>query len=349
MVDNIVSHFRERKQRAATFVHQVKCRRRSLMSVKRRLGFTCAILLANTANIAAQSYPSRPVRMVVGGVGGGNDFVARLVAPGLSEAFKHPFIVENRPSGVIPGEVVSRSTPDGHTLLVTGTTFWLLPFLQASVPYDPVADFAPVSLMASAPNILVVHPTLPVKSMKELIALARRRSGELNYSSGASGTSAHLAAELFKSMAGVNIVRIPYKSGAAEMADLVGGHVQLTFGNAAPLMPHIKANRLKALAVTSLQPSALLPGLPTISNSGLHGFETTQVSGIFVPGRTPDVVIRQLNKEIVQFIRTPGSREKLLNSGVEAMGSTPEEFAARIKEEIVRMGKLITNLGIRAD
>lgn len=304
------------------------------------------ILGADTAS--CQNYPNKPIRIVTSGVGGGNDFTARLIAQGLTVSMGQQLVVENRGSGVIPGQVVSQAPPDGYTLLVAGGNFTIGPLLEKT-PYDPVRDFFPISLVTSAPNILVVHPSLPVKSVKELIALAKARPRELNYASAGAGGTIHLAAELFKAMASVNIVRIPYKSSATQMADLIGGHVQLTFGNAANVNPHVKSGRLRALAVASAQPSALAPDLPTVAASGLPGYESVQMSGIFAPAKTPGAIINRLNQEVVRFLRTADAKERFLNSGVETVGSSPEELAATMKSEITRLGKVIKDAGIRAD
>ena len=296
--------------------------------------------------VFAQSYPNKPVRIVTGGVGGGNDFAARLIAQGLTASLGQQVIVDNRASGVIPGETVSRAPPDGYTLLVTGGTLWIGPLLQHT-PYDPMRDFAPISLLTRAPNILVVHPSLPVKSVSELIALAKARPGELNYSSsGAAGGSSHLAGELFKAMAGVNITRIPYKTSASETSDLIAGHVQLAFGTAASVMPHLKSHRLKALAVTSAEPSALVPGLPTVAASGLRGYEAEQNLALLAPAKTPAPVVGLVHREVVRVLTRSDIKEKFFNLGVETVGDSPQECAAAIKAEMAKMGKLIKKTGI---
>ncbi len=306
------------------------------------------MMVTGTGGVSAQIYPTKPIRIVTGGVGGGSDFTARLIAQGISAPLGQQVIVDNRGSGVIPGELVSRAPPDGYTLLVSSSSLWIVPLLQ-SVPFDPVRDFLPIALTNRAPNILVVHPSLPVKSIKELTALAKARPGELNYSTGSTGASSHLAAELFKVMAGVNMVRIPYKSGATEIFDLLSGQVQLTFGTAASVMPLVKARKLRALAVTSAQPFALAPELPTVAASGLPGYESETVAGIFAPAKTPAAIINRLNQEIVQVLKRADVREKYANTGVEAVGSSPEEFAAKIKSDITRMSKVIKDAGLRAD
>jgi tripartite-type tricarboxylate transporter receptor subunit TctC len=256
-------------------------------------------------------------------------------------------IVENRPGGVIPGETAAKSAPDGYTLLGSSGTLWIGPLLQR-MPFDPVQDFTPISLALRAPNILVVHSSLPVRSVQELISLARSRPGQLNYSSGGTGGIAHLVGELFKARAKVNIVRVAYKSGPAEMGDLLSGQVQLTFGTSNAVMAHVKTGKLRALAVTSAQPSALVPGLPTMT-SVLPGFETGQLIGMLAPAKTPNPIIRRLNQEIVRFLNTNEAKARFFEVGVETVGSTPEEFAATIKTEMATWGKVIKDAGIRAD
>ena len=214
--------------------------------------------------VSGQNYPTRPIRVITAGVGGGNDVSARLVAQGLSASIGQQVIVENRASGIITAEAVAKAAPDGYTVLVYGSTIWTTPLLQ-STPYDPVRDFAPITMVASSPHVIVVHPSLPVKTVKELIALAKAKPGQLNDASLGTGTSTHLGAELFKSMAGVNIVRIPYKAAASQIGDLLGGQVQLTFSTTGAAMPLVKVGRLRALAVTSSKPSAMTPGLPTVA------------------------------------------------------------------------------------
>lgn len=309
--------------------------------------FPLAIMASGAGVVSGQNFPNKPIRIVTGSVGSSSDFVARLVKQGISGPLGQPVIVDNRASGVIPGQIVSQASPDGYTLLVIGNTFWTASLLR-KVPYDPVKDFSPVSLTYRAPLILVVHPSLSVKSVKELIALAKAKPGALNNSSTSIGGSAHLAGELFKSMAGVDIVNISYKTGSTAMADLVGGQVQMSIAAAASVMPHVKSGRLKALAVTSLQPSALFPGLPAVAES-LPGYEAATLHAVFVPAKTPATIINRLNREIVRFVHTAEAKERSFNVGVEPVGGSPEELAATIRSEMARMGKVIRDAGIRAD
>ncbi len=290
--------------------------------------------------------------MITAEVGGGNDFTARVIAQGgLSERLGQPVIVENRggAGGAIAAEIVAKAAPDGYTLLVYASNIWIIPLLRSNVPYDPVRDFAPITWAARSPSTVVVHPALPVNSVKELIALARARPGELNYGSGGTGATTHLAVELFKAMAGVNMVRIPYKGNGPALIDLMAGRVQVMFATAGSVTPHIRSGRLKALAVTSAQPSALAPGLPTVAASGLPGYESNSIYGIFAPAKTPAAIVTQLNQEIVRVLSRTEVKEKFLNSGVETVGSSPEEFAAAIRSDMARMAKVIKDAGIRGE
>ena len=310
-------------------------------------------LMVMTLTLAAspastQEYPAKAIRMVTPGTGGSSDFSARLISQGLSLNFGHQVIVDNRPTGPIPGEIVSKAAPDGYTLLLAGGSFVIGPLMQKT-PYDPVRDFAPISLTTTQPNVLVVHPSMPVKSARDLIALARAKPGALNYSMAGAGSSGHLAAELFKTMAGIDVVRIDYKGAGAALSDLVAGQVHLTFATAGSVASLIKAGRLKALAVTSAQPSTLFPGMPTIAASGLPGYETVSNLGIFAPAKTPELIINRLNQEIVRVLARADIKEKFLNAGTEAVGSSPEQFAATIKSEIIRLGNVIRGAGIAAN
>lgn len=296
----------------------------------------------------AQTFPHKPLRIITSEVGGGADFQVRLIGHGISAALGQQVIVENRGGGVIPGDTVAKALPDGYTLLYTGSAHWLLPLMRNNVPYDPVKDFVPVTLPVRAPNLLVVHPAVPAQSVKELIALAKAKPGTLNYGSGAPGSSSHLAPELFKAMADVDIVHIPYKGTGPAINDLLGGQLQIMFPNAASVMPHVKVGRLRALGVSSAQPSPLAPGVPTVS-TGLPGYESVSNLGIFAPARTPVAVIRRINQEVVRYLATAEAKERMLNAGVETVGSTPEQLAAVVNAEVARMGKMIRAVGIRAD
>ena len=304
------------------------------------------MIFLGTAAASGQDYPNKPIRWVTSAPGGGGDFLSRLIAQGISGSLGQPVIVDNRAGAVISGTIVSKALPDGYTLLMQSGALWIAPLLQ-NTPYDPVRDFSPITLAVNSPNILVVHPSLPVKSVKELIALAKARPGELNYGTGGTGSSPHLAAELFKAMAGVNIVRIAYKGGGPALNALIGGEVQMTI-DGTQLVPHIKSGRLRALAVTSLQPTALVPNLPAVAES-LPGYESVLILSIWTPAKTPVAIINRLNQEIVRFLKTAEVKEQLFKAGVEVVGSSPEELAATVKSEMAKMGKLIKDAGIKVN
>jgi len=306
-----------------------------------------AAIICCASTCVAQDYPNRPLRIVTSEAGGGNDLHARLVARGLSGALGQQVIVENRPSGVIPGDIVAKATPNGYTLLLYNNTFWIGPLMQAA-PYDPLKDFAMVTTVSISPNVLVVTPSLPAKSVAELIVLAKAKPGELNYASSGTGASNHLAAELLKSMAGINIVRIGYKGAGQAMNDLIAGQVQLMFPTAGAAAAHVRAGRVRALAVTSATPSSLVPGLPAVAST-LPGYESIAIYGLFVPVRTPQPIINRLHRETVQVLNTPDVKEKLQSAGVEVIGDTPDQLAARVRSEMLRIGKIIKDAGIRSN
>jgi tripartite-type tricarboxylate transporter receptor subunit TctC len=313
--------------------------------------FVAAIFSVGSVALAAgdacgQNYPNKPIRIVTSGLGGGNDFKARLIAQGLTGNLGQQVIIDNRPN-VIPNEIVARAAPDGYTLLLNGNPMWTQPLLEKT-SYDPVRDFSAITLVSTEPSILVAHPSLPVHTVKEVIALAKARPGELNYGSVGVGSSLHLAAELFKSMAGVKIEHISYKGVAQVLVDQFSGQVHLTFGTVSSMVPYLTSNKLKALAITSAQPYKLLPGLPTVAAS-LPGYEALQVVGIFAPAKTPAVILGQLNREIVKSLNLADTKEKFFSAKVEIIGSSPEELAATVKSEIAKMGKVIKDAGIRAD
>ncbi len=299
-----------------------------------------------SCNAVSQDYPNKPIRIVTSEAGGGNDIQARMIARGLSGALGQQVIVENRPSGVIPGEIVSRASPNGYTLLLYNNTLWTGPLIQKT-PYDLVRDFAPVTTATIAPNVLVVNPASPANSVAELIALAKSKPGALNYASSGTGATNHLAAELFKTMAGVDIVRIGYKGAGPGLNDLIANQIQVMFPTAGAAAPHVKAGRVKALAVTSAERSSIAPQLPTIADSGLPGYESLAIYGIFVPAGTPRALVNRLNGEIVRILGSADVKEKFFSMGMEAVGGTPVELTARVKADIVRMGRVIRDAGIK--
>jgi len=315
--------------------------------------FVAGLLLAGVMVVGSgaansQDYPNKPVRIVTPPAGAGNDFVARVIAQGLSASLGQQLVVDNRPAGVV-GELVAKAPPDGYTLLAIGSVLWLTPFLQDNVGYDTVKDFAPISVTGTSVNILVVHPSIGVNSVKELIAMARSKPGQLNFATGGTGSSNHLAAELFKSMAGIDLVRIPYKGSGPALNDLVSGQVQIMFPTTAAGLPHVKSGRLRALGVTSLKPSALAPGLPTVAESGVPGYESIVMYALFAPARTPTPIIKRLNSDLAQYLKSPAGTERMFNAGIESVGSTPNELAIAMKSEMTRMGKVIKDARIRAN
>ena len=296
--------------------------------------------------VRAQQYPSKTIRIITAGVGGGSDFVSRLVAQGISGPLGQSVIVVNYPTGVIPGETAAKSAPDGYTLLVTGQVMWIGSLLRKA-PYDPLKDFAPITTLVAAPSVLVVTPSLPVKSVAELIALLKAKPGQINYASAGIGSQGHLAAELFKYMAGVDTQGIPYSTPSMRLAELLSGQVQMAFDDG--LMPQVRAGKLRGLAVTSTRRSELTPGLPTVAESGLPGYESILKTGLFAPAKTPDAVIHRINQETVRFLNLPETKAKLLDFGTEVVGSTPEELASTVRLEREKFAKVFEAAGIRAE
>ena len=311
-------------------------------------GISCVYSLVLCAGFAqGQTFPSKPIRVVTGSAGGSSDNVIRPIAIALSSSLGQQVIVDNRPA-VMQTEIVSKAAADGHTLLATSATLWLLPYMRDNVPYDPIRDFSPVTLINRLVNVVVVHPSAAAGSIKELIALAREKPGQLNYASAGTGTVAHLSAELFKTMAGVNIVHVPYKGAGPALVALIGGQVQLSFSSASSVMSHIKSGKLRGLAITSAQPSALAPGLPPVASS-VPGYELVGITALFAPAKTPVAVIRQLNQEMVRYLTQPDTKERYLSGGSEVVASSPEELAATMKAEMNRLGKVIRDAGITAE
>jgi tripartite-type tricarboxylate transporter receptor subunit TctC len=316
-------------------------------------GFVCRhtlglmVLCVGVAGVAgAQDYPAKPIRIVTSAAGGGSDFTARQIAQGISGSLAQPVVVDNRAGGIIAAEVVAKSPPDGYTLTVQGA-LWIVPLL-AKAPYE-VGDFAPVIQTERIVNIVAVHPSVPAKSVRELVLLAKARPGELNYASVSIGGSTHLAVELFKSMADANIVHVPYKGAATAVPALISGEVQLMIFDAGVLAPHVKSGKLRALAVTSAQPSALFPELPTVASSGLPGYESGAMAGLFAPVKTPRAIIDRLNQEIVRALSRPDVKERFQGQGLEVVAGTPDEFAAAIRADTARLSKVIKEAGIKVN
>lgn len=308
-----------------------------------------AVVTIPAAAVAAADFPTRPVRLLASGLGGAGDFTSRLIAPHLSARWGEPVIVDNRPGGVTPGQILVGAQPDGHTLMMVGAVIWLSPFMRRSVPFDPVRDFSPVTLAVLSPNVLVVHPSLPAKTVQELIALAKQKPGALNVASSGVGNSNHLAGAIFKAMAGVDIVGIAYRGAALALNDVVAGRVQMMFATANASRAHIAAGRLRALAVTTAEPTALLPGLPTIASAGLPGYESAATLGIMTRAGTPPAVVALLHREITQFLRSQDTTARLFKAGIDVVAGTPAEFAAMIRTEMTVKGRIIRDARIRMD
>lgn len=293
----------------------------------------------------AADYPTRPIRLVVPfAAGGGNDTIARLVGQKLSARLGQPIVVDNRAGagGVVGAELAARAAPDGYTLFLGGVgSHAINPNLHEHLPYDPIKDFAPISLLASAPLILVVHPSVPVNSAQELIALARVQPGKLNYASNGNGSSSHLAAVMFESLTGIDFVHIPYKGLSPALTDLLGGQVQLMFSSVVAILPHVQSGKLRALAVSGGKRLALMPDLPTVAEAGVPEYQTSSWYGILAPAGTPKEIVSRLNAEIVKVLSEPDVRKALTNEGADPVGDSPEEFAAYIQAEKDRLGKLI--------
>ncbi len=316
------------------------------------LAATLAILAPHAAR-AADAYPAKPVRFVVAfPPGGGTDIIARAIAQKLAERIAQQVVVDNRPGagGNIGTDIVAKSAPDGYTMLMgSAGPLAINASLFGKMPFDPIKDLAPVTLAASTPNVLVVHPSLRAATVKELIALAKARPGEINFASSGHGTPAHLAGELFNSMVGVKMVHVPYKGAAPALADLLGGQVQLMFSTMPPALPHVKDGKLRALAVTSAKRSPAAPDLPTLDEIALPGFEANTWHGVVVPAGTPATIVARLNREIVAILHLPDVVERFSSQGAEALGSTPEEFAAYIRSETLKWAKVVRDSGAKAE
>ena len=312
-------------------------------------GLLAICMLLICAGIArGQEYPSRPIRMLAPEAGGGADFLARLVAQGLSNGLRQQVIVENRAgSVVIAVDALMNAPADGYTILFYSNSLWVQPYLQ-EVRYDPLRDLAPITLAVSNPNVLAVHPSLPVRSVAELISLAKRKPGELNFAAGGFGSGNHLAAELFKYMAGVNMVYVPYKGAGPALSAALAGEVSIVVATTTTVAPFIKTGKLRALGVTSAQPSDLAPGLPTVA-AAVPGYASTLTFGVFAPARTPVAVIERLNREIVRYVKSAETKEQFFKAGAEPVGNSPEELAAYMKADMALMSKVIKEAGIKVN
>ena len=307
--------------------------------------FSIAVVVLASNGVSGQYYPNRPIRMVTSPVGGGTDFAARIVAQGLAAGLGQQVVVDNRP-GIFHGLYLPKAPPDGYSLLMGGEGIWQRPLLEKA-PYDPVRDFAPIALVGISPNVLVVHPSVPVKSVKELIDLAKTKPAELNYGSTAPSGSADLATQLFMAMTGVKFMQIPHKgTGDVVIAVASGQGVLLGFLSIAAVAPQIKAGRLRALAVTSVKRSAVLPELPTVAETA-PGYQSGGETALFAPPRTPAAIIIRLNRETVRFLNTAETKERFVSAGIDVAASSPEELGAFIKSDIARWARVIKDAGIK--
>lgn len=307
------------------------------------------LLLASLAQ--AQNYPSKTVRLIVPfAAGGSTDVIARVLAPKLSEAWGQQVIVDNRPGGntTIATDIVAKSAPDGHTLLVTPAPFTVVPSVMTKLPYDPAKDFEPITLINTTPMGFVVHPGVPAKNLKELIALAKARPGQMNFGSSGSGGVPHLSGELLNAMAGLKIIHVPYKGNAPALADLVGGHVDMAFNGLTSVMPFIKSGRLRVLGVTSLGRTAALPDVPTFDEQGLKGFQAVAWNGLTAPARTPKEAIARIQETSTRIIKSPDLAEQLKRDGSDPVGSTTAEFTAHLRDEVVKWKKVLERAGIKS-
>jgi tripartite-type tricarboxylate transporter receptor subunit TctC len=310
------------------------------------------VLSAFVASAHAQSYPTKPIRLVVGFTpGGGVDINARLLAPKLHEYLGQQAIVENRPGAGtnIANEMVAKSAPDGYTLLVNTAAIAINMSLYKKVNFDAIKDFTPISVFSLAPNILVVHPSLPVKNVKELIALAKTKPGTMNYSSAGSGTTQHLTAELFKLRTGTQIVHVPYRGSAPSLTALIGGEVSLTFANIPAISGHVKAGRLRPLANASPRRSPQMPDVPTMKESGVSGVEVVVWYGVLAPAGTSREIVNTLAGAIAKAARSPDIRQRLLEMGAEPVGNSPEEFAKLLRDEVARWAEVVRISGATAE
>lgn len=316
------------------------------MRVVRRM-VIAACMASAVAGAWAQGYPARPVRILTAEPGGGSDIVSRIIAPALTSRLGQQVIVENRVGGVIISELAAKATPDGHTLLVYSNALWLLPYMRTQTPYA-VADFKPISLLVSAPMLLTVHPSVPAQSAEEFIAVTRAKPGTFSYASGPIGASPHLAGELFKAMAGIDLLHVPFKGVGLAINDVIAGRVHMMFLSTGSSSAHVKAGRLRALAVTSLQPSPLAPGMPTLASAGLPGYEMLTIFGLFAPAKTPAAAAARLQRDVVASVHSPEVKDRVGGISMEAVGSTPDEFMTVMRGEMDRLGKVIKERGIRA-
>jgi len=309
-------------------------------------------LLMLIAVSAAAAYPDHPIRFVVPvAAGGGNDIVARLLAQKLTDAWGQSVVVDNRPGAAtaIGAEIVARAIPDGYTIMLTSVSFAINAGMRKQLPFDPVRDFATITQVARVPQIMVVNPAVPAATLAEFIALAKAKPGQLNYASAGTGSSTHLAMELFMDMTGTKLNHVPYKGTAPGLTDVIAGHVQITFDAIPPTLPHVKSNRVRALAIGGTQRFPTLPDVPTLVEAGLPNYTFQSWFGIFAPARTPEAVVRTLNRELVRIIALPETRKAFVELGIEPVGTSPEEFGKYLRAEIARWSDVMRAHNIRGE
>jgi tripartite-type tricarboxylate transporter receptor subunit TctC len=323
-----------------------------IANTRSALAATALALTLGASHAGAQSYPTGPVRIVVPfPAGGGVDTTGRLIGQRLAEALAKPFVIDNRPgaNGMIGSEIVAKSPKDGYTLMVNGANFVTTPSLYGKVTYDPIKDYEPISLLSVAPNVLVVHPSLPAKSVKELIALAKARPGQVNFAGSGSGSTPHLAAELFNTLASVKMVHVPYRGTSPAIVGLMSGEASVMFMPTTNAVQLVKAGKLRGLAVTSITRLSVLPALPTVAESGLKGYESSQWYGMLAPSGTPAEILNVLNAHVVKIMQAADMKQRMTDSGNVAVGSTREAFAAHLKSEFDKWAKVIRQSGARVD
>ncbi len=309
-------------------------------------------LLCGATTALAQQYPARPIRIIVPqSPGASTDITARLVAQGLNEAFRQPVIVDNRPgsSGIAGTELVARAAPDGYTLMVVASSFSINPALGRKLPYDSIRDFTTVTQLSKFPNMLAAHPSAPVKTLQDVITLARAKPGQLSYASAGLATGTHMTAELLRFMTGIDILHVPYKGGGPALTAAMGGQTQLLVATSVGLLPHVRAGKLRAIAVTSAQRSAAAPDIPTFAESGVPGYEHEPWNGMFGPAGIPKTILARVNAEVVRVLNSPAARKVLEGDGADVVGSTPEQFGIVLKAEIAKWTKVAKAAGIKAE
>ena len=321
-----------------------------MQSILRCLAVSC---LCVSSSFSAETYPTKPVRFVITfPAGGPTDVVVRLVGERLTQEWGQPMIIDNRggAGGIVGTEIVAKAAPDGYTFLVgTAGGMTINPALQPKLPYDPFRDFTPVGMLVTNPQILVAHPSVAAKNVKELVALAKAKPGQLNFASAGTGTATHLGLELFKLTTGIDAVHVPYKGGAPATTDLIGGQVQLLFVSIPSVLPHVKGGRLRALAVSTSKRSASAPDVPTVAESGYPGFEYSNWNALFAPAKTPAAIVKKVNASVVNALRQPDVAQKLSSQGADPAPGTPEDLARYMRADTDKWRKVIRTAGIKPD